>query len=295
MAKKIEISEQQLYEVTKQFSSRKEMAKYLNISLSCLDTKLKKIGISFNKKVTIPEQDFEKLYKQGLNDSEIGRILGIAPQRIQEYRIKQGLKSNYEKKLVFTEEQYQIFLGGMYGDSYMRIPNDSKNAYFTFRHSLAQEQYCLWKYEKLKNLCFNPIYSSQYDKRIDKIYNGITIRSYCNGLFTPYLEKFYHVDPVTGKKTKYINKELFNTIGPLGLAILFQDDGCKINKTYFLATCSFTIEDSEIIQNLLYYRYNIVSTRLTNGSIYIKRESTRKFQNLIEPYVHDNCKYKLIT
>ena len=143
MAKKIEITKEQLLYVKNNFESRKEMAEYLNVSLSCLDSKFKKVGIKFNSHHIINPTNFQKYYNEGLNDREIGEKLGISGKRIQEYRSKQNLPPNTKKVLTFTEDQYKIFLGGMYGDSYMGIPNDSKNAYFTFRHSLAQEQYCL--------------------------------------------------------------------------------------------------------------------------------------------------------
>ena len=292
MAKKIEITKEQLLYVKNNFESRKEMAEYLNVSLSCLDSKFKKVGIKFNSHHIINPTNFQKYYNEGLNDREIGEKLGISGKRIQEYRSKQNLPPNTKKVLTFTEDQYQIFLGGMYGDSYMGIPNDSKNAYFTFRHSLAQEQYCLWKYEQLKNLCFNPQYSSQYDKRTNKTYSGITIRSYCNELFTPYLEKFYHIE--NGKKIKYINKELFSTITPLGLAILFQDDGYRQGESYAISTNNFSDEDLNILSTVLLDKYDIHLTRWKSHITYISAKSVKSFHNLIVPYIHNNCKYKLL-
>lgn len=292
MAKKINITKEQLIYVKNNFESRKEMAEYLNISLSCLDSKFKEIGIRFNKHNVINDSDFQKYYQEGLNDREIGEKLGISGKRIQEYRSKCNLPSNSKKILSFSNNQYQIFLGGMYGDSYIGIPNDSKNVYFTFRHSLAQKEYCLWKYEQLKNLCFSPQYSSQYDKRTGKTYSGITIRSYCNELFTPYLEKFYHIQD--NKKIKYINEELFSTIEPLGLAIWFQDDGYRQGESYAISTNNFSEEDWNIISKVLLNKFDVHITKWKSNVSYISAKSVKIFHNLIIPYIHDNCKYKLL-
>ena len=135
-----------------------------------------------------------------------------------DYRIKLGLPVVKRLEFELTPDQYQIFIGGMLGDSSMCIPKGNKHARITFSHSLTQENYCLWKHQQLKDFCFRPYYCNEYDPRTMKTYKNITVSSRQNSYFTKFYDKFYKKDSA-GKKIKYINKDILTSIGPLGLAI----------------------------------------------------------------------------
>lgn len=215
------LSKEEILSLKEQGIPVPEICKRLNVKYCVLYARCKEFGIDFKKPFLrfdkIDKDKFLELYKAGYNDSQISIELNVDHRRIQEYRVSIGLKSNMKKDLEFTNEQFQIFLGGMYGDSYLGIPNDSKNAFFTFTHSLKQKNYCLWKYEQLKNLCFSPWFLSEYDNRTGKTYEKVTIRSFQNKLFTQYEDMFYKKE--NDKRIKYINKNLISRIEPLGLAI----------------------------------------------------------------------------
>ena len=139
-----EINKEKILELKSNGLSGIEIAKILNVSKPTLYSRCKEYGISL-KKIAFNDIDhkvFLSLYKLGYNDREISEIFKVDPRRIQAYRLSLNLKCVY-KKSNFTNDQFQIFIGGMLGDSYLSIPKDSKNAYLAFRHSLAQEGYCL--------------------------------------------------------------------------------------------------------------------------------------------------------
>ncbi len=55
----------------------------------------------------------------------------------------------------------------------------------------------------------------------------------------------------------------------------------------------FNDHDMKIIQSVLLNKFNINTTIHSDNRLYIKANSKETFKNLIKPYVHTNCKYKL--
>lgn len=273
-------------------SSNIDLANKLNLGKDALYKIKKQIGatrIYDNSEIT--NSKFLELYNQGLNDSEIAAIIGTNGKRICALRNKLDLPNNTDKHLEFTPEQYQIFLGGLYGDSSLSGSKDGVNIYFAFAHSLKQENYALWKYDKLKNLCFRPYYEHQYDHRTNKTYDRIYIRSYQNNLFTPYLYKLYKT--IDEKKIKYIDEQTLYTLDDLGLAIWFMDDGYWNHCGYSLATNCFSLEDLEIVKQWFWDKYRISPTIHSEHTTYIGAKDRDIFKEIIKSYIHQDVSYKL--
>lgn len=246
-------------------------------------------NFSYTRKFDI--EKFMELYNEGLNYVEIAKSLDISSSAAQEYGQSLGLESNVFKypNYEFTEEEFQVFLGTIYGDSYIRIPSDSRNASGHFAHSLAQQNYCIWKYEKLKRFCSEPKFVSEVDKRSGKTYYAVDVRIKAHPLFTELYPSLYK------DKIKYINKALFEKIEPLGLAVLFMDDGYYDNGSYSIATNCFSDEDISIIQQILQEKFNLTFTKHSNNSIRLRKFCVEVFLNLITEYIHPDCLYKLHT
>lgn len=151
----------------------------------------------------------------------------------------------------FTEDEFQVFLGTIYGDGYLRIPNDAINACGHFAHSLKQKNYCIWKYNMLKRFCSEPKERSEFDKRTNKTYYCIDVRINAHPLFTELYPKIYN------NKIKYINESLFEKIEPLGLAILFMDDGYYCHGSYAISTNCFSKEDLNIILKVFKNKFDL--------------------------------------
>lgn len=286
------LSAEDYTELRKTCSSDVELANKLNLGKDAFYKIKKQIGMTrVYDHSEIPETTFLELYKQGLNDSEIATIIGTNGKRICALRNKLKIPNNTDKHLEFTPEQYQIFLGGLYGDSSLSGSRNGANMYFAFAHSLKQENYALWKYSKLNNLCFNPYYEHQYDSRTNKTYSRVCVRSYQNKLFTPYLQKFYKI--VNGKKIKYIDEQTIYTLDDLGLAIWFMDDGCRNHYGYSLATNCFSLEDLEIVKQWFWDKYRISPTIHSEHTTYIGAKSRNIFKEIIKPYIHQDVSYKL--
>lgn len=93
-------------------------------------------SIRMNKQKYIDE--FLRLYRKGLNYSQIAKELGVSSSAIQDYASKNGFTSNYRKyeDIEFTNEELQVFLGTMYGDGCLTKYSKNSNARLHFAHSL---------------------------------------------------------------------------------------------------------------------------------------------------------------
>jgi hypothetical protein len=242
---------------------------------------------NFKYKRKFDENEFKKLYDLGYNDCKISEILKISNSAVQDYRKQKGMKSNHNiyEDVVFSFEQEQLIIGGLLGDTHFR--KNYANASGEFVHGLAQEEYCKWKREILKDFCSKIYYSYQIDKRTSKKYEKVICRIYSHPVFNGYYNLFYR------NKVKYISKEMLWRLEGLGLAIWYMDDGCKNNNTYSIATNCFSEEDFEIIKDFFFQKFNIEVTRHNNGVTYILKKSAPTFKLLIQPYVIDSMKYKL--
>ena len=82
------------------------------------------------------------LYNKGLTDTEISEIIKIPSKRVCDYRNKLGLEPNFLKEIELTDDQCQIIIGGLLGDSCMITPNHTETPYLIFGHSPKQKDYC---------------------------------------------------------------------------------------------------------------------------------------------------------
>ena len=267
------------------------IARLLKISNTSISKWRNDLGLERNFKYSVKFsiEKFKELLSKGLNYSEIARELGVSSSSIQEFASKNGYKSSYHSysNKEFSEEEFQIFLGGMLGDSSMSIGNTCINARLQFAHSLEQQNYALWKYEKLKRFCVNPRIEENLDKRTNKIYKRISIWTKRDPLFTKFYYKFYN------NKVKFIDKELFRKIEPLGLAVWFMDDGYKHSNSISIATNCFTAEDIDYMIQTLKEKYNLIFTRTKENIMHLSAKSLELFYNLVIPYIHEDCLYKL--
>lgn len=275
----------------KQGLNDSEIARQLgicNVTISAWRN-LKHLPKNFKYTHKFDEKLFMEYYHLGLNWKQIADKLNISSSMAQEYGTSKGLTTNHLKyqEIKFTKTEFQVFLGTIYGDAYIGIPNDSRNASGHFAHSLKQEQYCIWKYQQLKRFCSKPTYISEVDKRTNKTYHAINVRILANPLFTklyPYLYK---------NKIKYINSKLINMIKPLGLAVWFMDDGYYDHESYSISTNCFSEEDLKIIVDTMKSKFDLTFRIHSNHTIRLQKADVNKFISLIKPYIHSDCLYKL--
>ena len=205
--------------------------------------------------------------------------------------------NNYKLNLKLTEEQKDIIVGCCLGDLYIRVFSNKGCLLFEQKN----KEYLFHLYEKFKPFVRTAPKERKQQRLITSelkstwYFNTIT-----HNFFMEYHLLFYN------NKIKYINKDLINHITPGVLAYWYMDDGSKnSNLTYQLATCSFTLEEHNLLIDILLKKFNIqvvmkfvkVKQKLYPILIISKKYSTNDshliFKDLISPYIIDSMKYKL--
>lgn len=197
--------------------------------------------------------------------------------------------------VVENNEIKQLIIGSVLGDGYLEKldGNPNKNSRLSIAHTKVQKEYCEFKHNILKkyDLAGKIAFNENIKSAKIKIGFGSEYRfkSKAHPIFTKYRNFFYL------NNKKLINRQIVEQIDEFGIAIWFMDDGSYRGSGYLLCTNCFTKEDCEYLINMLYYNFDIKSSYQNyDGSIYIWKESIKTFNKIVEPYIVDCMKYKLI-
>ena len=167
-------------------------------------------------------------------------------------------------EITLTPRQKEIVTGHLLGDGTISL-NTCGNGYLTIRRAAADIEYAVWSSRELSNLVIPSSEPdklkiiSTFDKRTQKTYYSVAVRTKCLPVFTSLYRYWY---PLGIKKVPEV------TLTPLSMAVWFADDGSislgkgKIRtptegKTYThrlivkLATNGFTKEETTYLANQL--------------------------------------------
>lgn len=273
----------------------KEIGQILGKSERTISTHLKNMGISSRSSKKINQEDFERLWKEGKNDSEIAEFFGVKELTIKSFRTKGENAGKFNQKQWFSQEEHklnnlqiQFILGSMLGDLNIQFPKNGKNARIMIVHSTKQKELFMKKVELLGEFMGSYKESSYFDKRTNKEYFTMRGQSKAHEEITKLYNLFYP------NGTKIITKELLNKIDhPIALAYWFMDDGTE--RGTFATNC-FTEQEVDLLINWMKEKWDIECTKQKNKSnfaIHISATSRLKFETLIFPYVVSSMYYKL--
>lgn len=199
-------------------------------------------------------------------------------------------------------KMYDVSIGMVLGDGYIRLKKGNKNFNLVIKHSPKQYEYLLWKMELIKKILgvnYSLIRGQSETK--GKIY------SFCVGETTvhTFLSKIHGMMYVNNVKT--ISLDSLNYLSPLGLSIWYMDDGglsfSRVNgrirsRRIVLNTQSFSLSENQTIKDYFLSRWNI-ETRLEKDKTYCRivfgANSANKFLDIIGNHVSsvDCMHYKL--
>lgn len=224
-------------------------------------------------------------------------------------KIQQKINNtNRNKPIVISTVAKEILTGTLLGDSsitkYNRNCESAKilNSCITCGHGVSQKNYALYLQRELCNAGILTHYREDLEnkRRIvcgkEIISEGrCDIQTIRNINFNSWRDTWYP------NGIKVVPQEIENFFSARCVAFWFMDDGSKSGRTnekyYVLHTEGFTIEDVEFLRKLLFEKLHIETMRHSNRGkpiIYIKSCSRDLFTSLIEPYICDCMKYKLI-
>ena len=269
-----------------------EIASILGITRAGIQYWRKKLGLEtkfqYSKISKIDTIKFEHLFNEGKSDAEIAKELGMSYDGVYAHRIRHGyLRENrkFGKSIPLTDFQEQVLIGTLLGDSTME--RRSANATLICSHCIEKEEYTKYKAEIFNSLHPKVYYISQHDNRTEKTYSRCTMKLPANPELNKYYNAFY-------KPKKTISKEILKMFTAVSLAFMFMDDGCGSQGNYTIATNCFLKETLILFKQFLLDKFNIYSTITSGNTLYIKHRSLDLFTSLVEPYMCDCMKYKLI-
>ena len=191
-----------------------------------------------------------------------------------------------------SNQHKAIIIGTLLGDGCLE--RNGKKVRLRLEHGIGQKSYLLWKYEKLKGLITGkPMRIHAFHKNNQCFYDSLRIYTFSDGAFEPYWNSFYF----NRKKVLPLNISKLLT-DPLSVAVWFMDDGYKRNdcNAFRFSTESFGKSEQRNLCQVLKTNFNIDSTIHKKGrwwNIYIPQKSSRRFVELVKPYIIPSLKYKI--
>lgn len=275
-----------------------EIAKILNVTDGAIYYWRKKLKLkskfTYSKVAKIDNSLFEELFYKGYTDKQIAEKLGMSENGVYSHRMRHKYfrrKYSENTSISLTEFQKQVLLGTLLGDSSLRRASEKSNVSISCAHGIKQKKYCEYKtdiFRTLKAVCKYHKRKSP-DKRNGIFYEDYTMTTPANPELNIWYDSFYK----EGKKVIPFN--LFNYFTEVSLAFMFMDDGCKISKSFCIATNCFNKQELLLFKKFLYNKFDLETSIFKNNILYIRKISKEHFINLISPYICDSMKYKIVS
>lgn len=286
----------------KEKKTMKEIGSLYGVDRKTISRWLKQYQIlTINSRIAVDmpsEKDLNDLYyDKKMAISQICEIYGVGKKAIKSWFRQYNItilpntqKRFYHiRKVPLTKKQKEFIIGTVLGDG--SIGSSGKFKRLSLGHSVKQLDYLLWKKEILGNLV-NNIYKHTQKTRNSIIY---TCASVGHHEFSIFYNLFYD------NNKKVIRPQIVNYLTPFAMAVWYMDDGSA--KPYCMKLCTegFTKKENEILQDAIFVNFDIrckVCEYNNRGKHYyylsFNKENSIKLTKLIEPYVIESMKYKLI-
>ncbi|HEY4475550.1 MAG TPA: hypothetical protein VJB92_02395 [Candidatus Paceibacterota bacterium] len=194
-------------------------------------------------------------------------------------------------KSFLSNKNKEVILGSLLGDGSLKIHERYKNARFSFRHSVLQQEYFFWKVDQLKEISGENCWWKQ---KADG-YGGEKLRYQSLAL-----ESLSELHKLTHKNNHLvIKRKWLNQLTPLSLAIWWLDDGSLITNSRrgVLCTDPFSYEEQKLLARYLDVVWSVKVkigkiSRERNGKhseyyrLWIRSsEELQKFLRIILPHI----------
>ena len=205
---------------------------------------------------------------------------------------------SYKKSLILNQEQKEVIIGTLLGDSSIRT---SKSNYcIKFEQKFTQADYLTHLYN-----IFEPFVGTGPKMRVirnsfHKDY-GVScwFRTYAHIQFKYYENRFYKTDE-KGKRRKIVPRNIHQMLTPRALAYWFMDDGSFSfwGTVYCLNTQGFTLSEQKNLVKALKSNFNLNFNVIKDRIYYrlaLQEQDNNNFKHLIQPYLLPSFQYKFDT
>jgi DNA-binding CsgD family transcriptional regulator len=247
-----------------------------------------------NRKFSISKEEAEELLNDGKTFKEIANIMGcsiiVSKRRFKELGLTKEQKhsSHYEYYDVdLSGNQKQMLIGSVLGDGTI-----TKHGAYSCSHSYKQEEYFNYKRKTLYNL-----HSDRVQRYVHSCFKEDTESLHFTTGCNKYLYELRDIFYPEGKKI-FPYEYMRDNLEGEGLSYWHLDDGNYYKNIIKLCTYGYSYEEQKLIIKLLEEKFNIdgrIDKRNSRRDYYIslRKNSTKDFINLIEPYIIPSMRYKI--
>lgn len=208
------------------------------------------------------------------------------------------------KTIILSNKQRNLIFGSLLGDGNLQTFNGGRS--WRYRALQQHKQYLFHKYEILESLCSSePKFSRTTDSRTKKISERWSFNTQTNDSLRFYGNMFYTFDHKTQLWVKDVPLHVSKFLNTEALTYLYMDDGALKHKgksnAMRICTENFSNEGVIRLNNAIIKNFNI-ETRVSKHKsssgreslrIFIPEAASKKFRELIQPYLVDCMKYKV--
>lgn len=194
--------------------------------------------------------------------------------------------------LKLSKRHRAIIIGTILGDGCLECRN--KNVRLRLEHGIKQEKYLLWKFKELKSIITGrPMQVHALHSKSRSYYDSLRIYTFSDKSLNIFWKLFYR------NNKKVIPQNISKLLNdPLSLAVWFMDDGYKRNdcNAFRINTDSFKESEQNVLCQILKNNFGIDSSIHRKGkywNIYIPQSSSKKFVEIVKPYIIPSMKYKI--
>jgi hypothetical protein len=172
-----------------------------------------------------------------------------------------------------------ILLGSLLGDGSLKIHSGYKNARFSFRHSIKQKEYFMWKRDQLSSISGAKDMWEQLPSPTTSDWQSHKLRYQSRAL--PALTHLYYLTYQHKGGTSgglRIWRKWLNMMNPLSLAIWWCDDGSLVKNTKQGVFCTdgFTEKDVKVLDRYMKIVWGINTSVHSVGKT--KKDGTARYR-----------------
>ena len=268
----------------------REISELMNVTQNKICKTRTKYNLKPNSHNRLSYDDIKNLILENKTDSFIANVLNCSKDGIYAIRKKLNIERislNKNQKIEFNENQLNVLIGTVLGDSHLGIGKDCINPYMSCEHCMKQHELNIELSKIFYNFNCNVSIYNRFDKRSDTHYTSSNFRIPANeGLINIY--NSFYLD-----KIKHIPFNLLNKFNEQSLAWMFMDDGSKLGSGFTIATNCFKYEELVLFNDFLHQKFDLNISIHKYNKIYIDKKSSDTFINIINPFILECVKYKV--
>jgi hypothetical protein len=197
-------------------------------------------------------------------------------------------------KIDFDDKSVEVMLGGLLGDSYLRVRTNKNSFSYNVHFANCEDQkgYVEWKRsffgDKANDVRVEKRGSNSFENSQDLF---VFSTKSCN------LEYVYNL--LYQGKEKIITEKYLSYLTPLSLAVWYMDDGSfnVQNRVVRMSTMCFSEKENNILKKYFYEKLRMPCFLEkvncgTGFSLVLTQNSSKKFLRLIYPYRYEYFDYK---